>query len=96
MQTYIRGLQIVWSFDYITILSTALLLFVVIVVVRGRCPPPDDIAPCQCRTRGPSIQVRCVNHNNNNSNNDNNNNNNTNRGGHRISARELGGGGRDF
>ncbi|XP_023327313.1 protein artichoke [Eurytemora carolleeae] len=38
-----------------------LLLFVVIVVVRGRCPPPDDIAPCQCRTRGPSIQVRCVN-----------------------------------
>ena len=24
----------------------------------GRCPRPDEIAPCQCRTRGPSIQVR--------------------------------------
>ena len=22
------------------------------------CPRPDEIAPCQCRTRGPSIQVR--------------------------------------
>jgi len=25
---------------------------------EGRCPRPDEIAPCQCRTRGPSIQVR--------------------------------------
>ena len=24
----------------------------------SRCPRPDEIAPCQCRTRGPSIQVR--------------------------------------
>ncbi len=23
-----------------------------------RCPRPDEIAPCQCRTRGPTIQVR--------------------------------------
>ena len=22
------------------------------------CPRPGEIAPCQCRTRGPSIQVR--------------------------------------
>ena len=25
-----------------------------------RCPRPDEIAPCQCRTRGPAIQVRFV------------------------------------
>ncbi len=24
----------------------------------NRCPRPDEIAPCQCRTRGPTIQVR--------------------------------------
>ena len=33
-------------------------------VVRGqvgRCPRPEAIAPCQCRTRGPTIQVRCTN-----------------------------------
>ena len=27
----------------------------------GRCPRPEAIAPCQCRTRGPTIQVRCTN-----------------------------------
>ena len=25
---------------------------------QDKCPRPDEIAPCQCRTRGPSIQVR--------------------------------------
>lgn len=25
---------------------------------EDKCPRPDEIAPCQCRTRGPSIQVR--------------------------------------
>ncbi|CAB4068071.1 unnamed protein product [Lepeophtheirus salmonis] len=25
---------------------------------QEKCPRPDEIAPCQCRTRGPSIQVR--------------------------------------
>ena len=39
------------------------LLLVVTAVVRvgaqeDKCPRPDEIAPCQCRTRGPSIQVR--------------------------------------
>ena len=24
----------------------------------SKCPRPDEIAPCQCRTRGPTIQVR--------------------------------------
>lgn len=26
-----------------------------------QCPRPEEIAPCQCRTRGPTIQVRCTN-----------------------------------
>ena len=25
---------------------------------KDRCPRPDEIAPCQCRTRGPTIQVK--------------------------------------
>ena len=25
---------------------------------KGSCPRPDEIAPCQCRIRGPTIQVR--------------------------------------
>ena len=40
------------------------LLFVLTSQVRGqtgRCPRPEVIAPCQCRTRGPTIQVRCTN-----------------------------------
>ena len=43
---------------------TASLLFLLLVMmestegVEDRCPRPDEIAPCQCRTRGPSIQVR--------------------------------------
>ena len=36
-------------------------LFMLLVMEASgedRCPRPDEIAPCQCRTRGPSIQVR--------------------------------------
>lgn len=36
-------------------------LFMLLVMeasAEDRCPRPDEIAPCQCRTRGPSIQVR--------------------------------------
>ena len=42
-------------------------VMILIVIVMGmmssalgedKCPRPDEIAPCQCRTRGPSIQVR--------------------------------------
>ena len=25
---------------------------------KGSCPRPDELAPCQCRVRGPTIQVR--------------------------------------
>ena len=25
---------------------------------KSSCPRPDEIAPCQCRVRGPTIQVR--------------------------------------
>ena len=25
---------------------------------KSSCPRPDEIAPCQCRIRGPTIQVR--------------------------------------
>ena len=42
---------------------TALLFLLLVMMestegVEDRCPRPDEIAPCQCRTRGPSIQVR--------------------------------------
>ena len=40
---------------------TSVLLLSLLSQVMGQCPRPEDIAPCQCRTRGPTIQVRCTN-----------------------------------
>ena len=40
-----------------TVVSVAILTCLV-AADSERCPRPDEIAPCQCRTRGPSIQVR--------------------------------------
>ena len=36
------------------------LLVCLVAGQEDKCPRPDEIAPCQCRTRGPSIQVRWV------------------------------------
>ena len=44
-----------------TIMRALVALIVLLVMetsAEDRCPRPDEIAPCQCRTRGPSIQVR--------------------------------------
>ena len=44
-----------------TIMRALVALFMLLVMeasAEDRCPRPDEIAPCQCRTRGPSIQVR--------------------------------------
>ena len=27
------------------------------LALADKCPRPEEIAPCQCRTRGPTIQV---------------------------------------
>ena len=42
------------------LLKVAVMVVVVVTVgaQEDKCPRPDEIAPCQCRTRGPSIQVR--------------------------------------
>ena len=32
-----------------------------LAVQEDRCPRPEEIAPCQCRMRGPTIQIRCTN-----------------------------------
>jgi len=40
--------------------SWAPLALMLTVAAANRCPRPDEIAPCQCRTRGPAIQVRCA------------------------------------
>jgi len=42
-------------------LWVVMIVMAVVAAEVDRCPRPDEIAPCQCRTRGPSIQVRCVN-----------------------------------
>lgn len=42
-------------------LFNILLLLSQILALKAQCPRPEDISPCQCRTRGPTIQVRCTN-----------------------------------
>ena len=33
------------------------LCFMFNLALADKCPRPEEIAPCQCRTRGPTIQV---------------------------------------
>ena len=51
------------EYSYTMLLWLLKVTVMVVTVVRvealeDKCPRPDEIAPCQCRTRGPSIQVR--------------------------------------
>ena len=45
---------------FLWLLKVAVMVVTVVTVAaqEDKCPRPDEIAPCQCRTRGPSIQVR--------------------------------------
>ena len=46
-------------FPWLLKVTVAMMVTVVTVGAQeDKCPRPDEIAPCQCRTRGPSIQVR--------------------------------------
>ena len=40
-----------------SILWLLFLLLPSVTALNDRCPRPEEIAPCQCRTRGPTIQV---------------------------------------
>ena len=44
-----------------SILAFVLFLSSLASAQTDKCPRPEEIAPCQCRTRGPTIQVRCTN-----------------------------------
>ena len=42
----------------VTVMVVMVGMMVRVEAQEDKCPRPDEIAPCQCRTRGPSIQVR--------------------------------------